>query len=490
MAGRQNRAARRAHLQIATSAPTPPVRDPGKLTEQWSPQPTISRWINTYAGMELDWARVDAIRKNAELGLTEDWADLTRRMYASDDQIFSTMYTYVAAVSGSRREVTARTVAPEYAEVAKAQAEACGRMLDALPNVERSIGELLDGDFVGWAGQEIMWEPRGDWLWPYALEWLHPDRFRFSQTFTPFLWDRGLAASRAQELGIDTSNYIDGYGLPLPANKYLFHTPRILPNYTMVSGILMAVVRDWWFKNWCLKFWLSGAEFAGNPRLLGILGEQGASDAARQELYDALQRMSADSIGVVSGKTTIQILDPKMQGTGGVWESLIKFANAGITKAILGSTLNVEVGDTGGNRSLGESQADMTIAPRWSRSALLVANTIESGLFRPFLELNRHHWGGHVFVPQLTMHIVEDEPEIDQLAIDAGVVKVDQLLRSRKLPPWGPEKGGDAIVKIDKAPFAFAAPIAAEVAPPPPFAATRSARLLGLSRRLSASRSR
>lgn len=446
----------------------PPVRRTEDLEKRYSPSPTISSWISGQTSGELRWDQLDAIRKNAELGITEQWGDLTRRFLRSDDHVLSTYTTYVAAIAGGRRDVAARIVDPAMKAIADAQAEACAAMLDSLPNVERSIAELIDADFTGWAGQEIMWDTRGDWLWPTDLVWLHPARFRFSQTFTAYLWDRGMAAARARELGYDTQE-VDGLGIPLPANKYIMHMPRIIPDYPQASGVFLAVMRPWWIKNWCMKFMLSGAEISGNPRMLGKLPEQGTTDAVRQEMYTALQQLSADSIGVLTGQSNIEILDPKMQGDGSVWDTAIKLCNAAISKAILGSTLNVEVGDSGGNRSLGESQADMTIAPRWSRSALLACNTIESQLFRPFLELNRHLWGGHVFVPQMTINIVEDEPEIDQLVVDSGYVTVDQLLASRRLPPLGKERGGDKFVHAaaNGPTYEHSAPASTPTAAPP-----------------------
>jgi phage gp29-like protein len=458
LGARAKRERERLRLLSVVPAPgppvIPPVRAPDDLEKRYSPSPTISSWISTQAAGELRWDQLDAIRKNAELGVTEQWGDLTRRFLKTDDHVFSTYRTYVAAISGGHRNVVARTVDPTIRAIAEDQAEACAAMLDALPNIERTIAELVDGDFTGWAGQEILWEPRGDWLWPHELVWLHPARFRFSQTFTAYLWDRGMAAQRARELGYESTE-IDGLGIPLPANKYIMHMPRIIPDYPQASGIFLDIMRPWWVKNWCMKFLLSGAEVSGNPRMLGIIGEQAVGNDVRTEMYEALQRLSADSVGVITAPSKIEILDPKMQGDGGVWRTAIKICDAAISKAILGSTLNVEVGDSGGNRSLGESQADMTIAPRWSASALLVCNTLEAQLFRPFLELNRHLWGGHVFVPQLTISIVEDEPTVDQLVVDSGYVTVDQLLASRKLPPIGRERGGDRFVKPPAAPMAF-----------------------------------
>lgn len=449
--GAKKQAERRA---LATPVAEPEER--AKLTETFAPAPRISTWGNQGSWGDLSWPQIEAILRNAERGYVDQWADFCRRMLKSDDHLLSVYTTYIGAIAGARREVTPAQVLPHQEEIAKLQAADCEALLESLPNIERTFAELLDADFTGYAAQEIIWEPQGDWIKPTQLDWLNPNRFRFSDDYTLYLYDRGQAAQRAKELGIEADPSKGIMGMPLVANKYLVHIPRLLPDYATSSGLLLACVRPWYVKSWATRFWLSGAEAAGNPRLLGVLAEN-APAAIREELYQALANMSADSVGVVSGGTSIEILDVKSQGEGSVWDKLVKNQNAALSKAVLGSTLNVEVGDTGGNRSLGESQADMTMSPRWARSSSLLANTIETYLFRPFLELNAVRYGGQVFVPKLSLHIVEDEPMVDQIVLDAGVVTVDELRRSRKLEPLGPEKGGDRLIPRPAAPAAFSA---------------------------------
>ena len=93
--------------------------------------------------------------------------------------------------------------------------------------------------------------------------------------------------------------------------------------------------------------------------------------------------------------------------------------------------LNVEVGDSGGNRSLGESQKDVTIAPRWHMSARLVGGTIARQLLAPFLRLNRHLWDGHVFVPM--MNLLRELTPTQQSSARA---RAEVLRRSIKRTPY------------------------------------------------------
>ena len=240
------------------------MRNITRLETQWSPQPVISRWIAQLTQGELTWPQLEGIRRQAELGLTETWGDLTRRMLKSDAHLFSVYWTYVAAIAGARREIVAPRVEPQFQKIADEQADCCARMLDSLPDVERSISELLDADFTGYAVSEIHWEDRGI-MWPTALEWLHPDRIRFSQNFQPYLWDRGAAAMRARELAIDFSPLdahgnptaiadvmggdLQGLGIALFENKYVVHTPRIIPDYPQGSGIFLTTMRTWFVRN-------------------------------------------------------------------------------------------------------------------------------------------------------------------------------------------------------------------------------------------------
>lgn len=457
-----SKAKRVALAEAAPSAASPALT-------RYSPQPTIQRNSGATSYSELVWGTIESALTAAMRGDTAPWVAVCRRM-TTDPHLMSVVTTYVSAIAGARREVTPKKVDPALQGFADLAAADCEEMLSALPNIERTIAEMVDADGVGFAVHEIMWEAKADRVVPKDLLWLSQERFRFSNFFECYLWDQGLAAKRAEELGIDGKP--QGIpGLPLTPRKYIVHIPRILPAYPM-TGLFAGCVRYWYLKSWALKYWLAGSEAAGNPRTLGKLAED-APESVRDQLYEALAGLSADGVGVVSGGTEIETLDVKAQGAGSIWETLIKLADSGFSKAWLGSTLNVEVGDTGGNRSLGESQADMTMAPRWARSSALVANTLERDLFAPFLYFNRHRYGGRSdLVPSLTLHIVEETPNVDDVAIAAGVVTVDELRRSRKLEPFGSDNGGD--VRIPAAAPAASA-FSAEAAPAVPFQAKRLA---------------
>jgi len=127
-----------------------------------------------------------------------------------------------------------------------------------------------------------------------------------------------------------------------------------------------------------------------------------------------------------------------------VWQQLYDNCNAAMSKAVLGSTLNVEIGDTGGNRAAAESQGDLTITPRAMRDARGMWATLQRDLLRPYLFFNRHRYGGAMPpVPVGETIMVEPAAEVDELIVAKGAVSYDELRQSRNLEPWGPERGGD-----------------------------------------------
>ncbi len=460
------RAKRRALAAVPVAAPA----GGAPIGKRYAPAPQISRLPSSLQFSDITWDVIQSAKQAASRGYTEQWVDFCRRML-TDPHLLSVYTTYVGAIAGARRELVPRAVAPELQRFSDLAAADCERMLSDLPNIERSIAEMVDADGVGLSVHEIIYEARADRVVPTQLVWLSQDRFRFSDYWEPFLWDRGAAAERAKELGIETTATIPG--LPLTPRKYVVHIPRMKPDYGLLGGLFTSCDRYWYYKSNALRFWLSGAEASGSPRMLGHTADD-ATDAVREQLYSALASISADSVGVLSGESRIEVLDVKAQGSGSVWDTLTKVADSGFSKVWLGSTLNVEVGDTGGNRSLGESQADMTMSPRWARSSQLVANTIERDLFTPFLYFNRHRYGGHVFTPNLRLHIVEESAVIDDAVIAAGACTYDELRAAKNLEPWGPENGGDQRIPTASAAPAAAFSRSAEAAPAVPFQMSRA----------------
>lgn len=456
--------ARRAAQTVALAAP---VSAQPQITRQ-APPPDMRRWTTDAVSGELKFAQISSILQQAERGDTVQYADLTRRMLDSDDHLCSVYETRVSLVAGARWKLN-----PGEGDTGLAQqaAEDCRRLLESLGNVERLFADILDADWTGWAALELDWQPRGDLVWLNGYEWLHPRRFRFNDSYQIYLYDDGMA-KRSE--GAPTGTY----GALLAPDKYVIHQPRVLPNYNVASGLARAAVRYWWIKIWASKFALGGAEVGGNPRAWAIAPTEASQDVV-DDLYEGLSTLSADGIGVFKAGTTVEIQAPLAQGASSVWDFLLKRCDAGFSKILLGSTLNVEIGDTGGAYSAAESQGDVTIMPRARRSSRAMWSTIERDVFRPFLTWNRHRYGGVVPpIPRGESILVEDTPSAETISTvitAGGRVRHDELRSSAGLEPLGAENGGDEFVSAPQGgagagfPFAqtpTASPSASQAASP------------------------
>lgn len=430
----------------ATSAPE---------TFQRTPQPRIRRWTRKQLG-DLELATILQILRKAEEGEVADLADLWNRML-HDDQLASVWETRMSPVFSARWDIEPAPSANS--EAATLAAKGCREALLAIPNLPTIFNALLNARGVGFAVCEILWK-RGTLLGqpafvPYDLRPVHPRRFRYADNFEIGLYDNGHAASEMTKLGIDFELIPDA-GAPivrLPAGKYIVHQSVGNTDYPTASGLVHTLARPWWVKQVATKLFLSGAEIAANPRLIGRVDEM-ATDAVMEEFAENLDALASDGTIVLRPGTNLDIIEGKANSSADVWQSLIDTMNAAISKAVLGSTLNVETGPGSGNRATAESQATTTIRPRQQQDAAQMWATIQRDLFTYIIAYNPHIFGTDCPVPVGRSVLVEERSEIDQLAVDSGAVRVDELRQSRGLPMLGGEQGAAFIAPITRGPQA------------------------------------
>lgn len=442
---------------------------PGRQT----PRSTVTRWDRT-AYKELRFSELTERIRDAEQGNVERWIDTTRRMLKTDPDLVSVVNTRLDRVASARYEVLPpEVVSKGQAEAAKEAAELvesyCFR---ELPDFEQVIRDLLDGIGTGFAVAEIVWARRliewkgrrvGIWA-PQDIIAVHPRRLAFTDSFQIAIQEDSLTRQVDGEGGIEGERVRtrSGMGILLPPDKYIVHQPRNILDYPTSTGLYMAIARQWWVKQWVTKYWLGGAERAANPRMHGTYPQQ-ASDDVKNDLFNAIESMAADGIGVSAEETNVTQHAGSFEGAHKVWDGLAQRMAAMYAKAWLGSTLNVEVGDTGGNRALGESQADTTMDPRMERDGKSLWGDLRRFLIEPFLRFNSAPIGDvfNVKPPVSVGRFVfaEDPVEVDDAVINSGFLKVNQLLESRGLPPL-PGEVGDRFVQplAASAPFFPSAP--------------------------------
>lgn len=427
--------------------PVSPIRDnspvPIKRTVAAAP---INRWTRrTYRGIKP--ATLQGVLQKLERGDLEDWADLAAFMLRHDGHLKSIVETRTLAVAGSEIEVTAGRGENEALDLAGA--EFCLQELTDFDELEGYLSSMLNAENVGWAAGEHGWHLRGgEWhSFPMAI----PQRdFRFGNE-----WQRQLRTYADSHNGI----WLDADTLN-PA-QFMFHIP-IKSDTPNLAGDLLTVSWQWLFKRWAEIFRQTGLERFANPFMFGTLPAN-ATAAARTAALNGLQNLSGDQVAVFEDSTGINILE--MTGVPGeAWNMAIDKLNNEMSKALLGSTLNVEVITGGANRALGESQFSATILPRLVLQGKRLASTIEQQWFRPLLAFNSHLFGGQVpATPNLRFRIAQEElAPIDDLAVASGVVTKDELRVSRGLPPLPEGAGGDELIEAPEPPQPAPAPPAEE----------------------------
>lgn len=386
---------------------------------------------------------IASIIERAESGDTEDLADVAAKMIR-DPHVRATYETRTLAIVGAEIVVEPGRVERVQDEpMAEAAAEFFRRELDACDDLPGLLSALIHAEGVGWAGAEHFWQ-RTNGEWHSSPKPLQPRDIRFDSLWHPEVrsYDGGQGAGR----------WLSTVG-ENPA-RWMFHVPQKLDRPT-VGGDLVACAWAWIFKQWMILFRQEGLEKYGGPFLKGEVPEN-APQAVMDELRTSLESMSADQVGVFKQGSTISFLETAKPG-GEVWSDAIDHLNAEITKALLGSTLNTEVGSTGGNRSLGESQANVTILPRLQTMARRLSATLRRDWAEPCLRFNAHKFGGMVpALPSISFQLTQEEkPSVDELAVKASVVTKDELRISRGLEPLGPTTGGDDIVTLPEAQPAY-----------------------------------
>lgn len=387
---------------------------------------TTSQWMRrSMVGIRPHELR--AIIEQAKYGHVADLADLYEAMLA-DFQVRAVYETRLDGVASARLKVLPAPGGDP--ELNKDVAAFAAEQFAAARDFPRTTQHGLQAVGYGWSALEHEWRNLGGVF--YSVN-QHP------------VFHRDTRFVRAWELEV---RGVDQTWIPVteePA-RWIVHTPTTLGLIPPVAGCLHAAAFPWLFRKWATIYQQVGIERFANPLLLGRIKQQ-ATDETRAAMAEALAELRGDQAGIIEGEDEITILEPTRTPSDS-WKDAIASYNADIAKAILGSTLNTEVALGGGNRATAMSQAAIAIHPRLLTDA---ESWVQSGLvdqwLRPALRFNARLFNYRKVQPPVVLLQLTAEagPQVDDLMVRAGAVKIDELRESRGWPRWGPEGGGDAI---------------------------------------------
>ncbi len=203
--------------------------------------------------------------------------------------------------------------------------------------IDNVTSEILNCIFFGMSVQEIYWGLNDQKeIVPVNLMMKPQDWFIFGEDGNLYL--------RKMDSGI----YFFELGKKLPPFKFIIH--RYHPTYINPYGDKI-LSRCYWpvtFKRAAVEYWQDRVERFGSPFLIGYYPSS-ATEPEKEELMDQLENMIETNVAVIDEKfqDKIEFKEPPKYDIGGIYDTIVKFHNREISKAVLTVTLTTETQSTG-----------------------------------------------------------------------------------------------------------------------------------------------
>jgi phage gp29-like protein len=328
------------------------------LAERWS----------TYPSAGLTPERLAEIFRLADQGDVYRQMELFEEMEEKDAHLASLLQTRKMAVLSLDYEVLPYARTPEDERVSAFVQDA----LDALPDVEGALLDLLDAIGKGFALSEIIWEVAGGQARVVELRWLPQKRVTFIQDLKP-----RLLTPEAPWQGVEP-----------PPWKVIYHRFKARSGHAPRAGALRVVAWMYLLKNYALKDWAAFNEVFGMPLRLGKY-DPTATAADREALVRAIRGLGSDAAGVISKNTEIEFVEAasRLSGNANPYQTLAEFCNREMSKAVLGQTLTTDTAGATGTYSAARVHAQVR-RDLVEADAQTLAVTLREQLLRPLVGFN------------------------------------------------------------------------------------------------------
>lgn len=343
------------------------------------------RW-STYPSKGLTPARLAEILQAADGGDVLRQAELFEEMEEKDAHLGSQFALRKQAVTGLEFEIMPQEDDPKGEDVAAF----CRQCIEALPNWDENLLDMLDALAKGYSLHEILWDQSSGQAMPRDLKWIHPKRLTFWDSLTP----RVLTEEEPT------------HGVDLQPFKWIYHRHKARSGYDTRAGIMRTCTWMYLFKNYTIKDWVSFSETYGQPLRIGKYSPS-ATKEDKEALLQAVRSIGVEAAGIISRNTEIEFIEAVRTGSLNVYEALANFCDAQVSKAVLGQTLTSEAGGSKGQGSMAlgkvhnEVRLDLVKA-----DASALAKTITQLLLKPLVGFN---FGWDAPVPQFRFQVQEPE---------------------------------------------------------------------------------
>lgn len=374
-----------------------PIQTEDLTTEQAAPSVFGLRqaWFESGISAGLTPARMAAILRDAAMGNSHDYLTLAEDMEERD--------LHYAGVLGVRKRavmtlpITVEAASDDKQDIALADDI---RQLIKKPSFRHLLRDLLDGLGKGYSVCEIGWQTTASKWTPANYTWRDPRYFVYAQ-------------HNPHELRIRDEK--DMFGIPMPAYKFIIHTPRLKTGIPIRGGLARLAAISYMCKAYTIKDWLTFAEIYGVPMRLGKYGS-GANKDDIATLKRAVFSLGTDAAAVIPESMQIDFQNVvNASSNGDLFKNLAEWLDKQLSKAILGQTGTTE--GTAGKLGNDKAQQDVREDIRDS-DAIELADTINRDLIKPYIDLN---YGVQENYPQLTIR-KQDSADLEALAKNLAVL--------------------------------------------------------------------
>jgi phage gp29-like protein len=294
-----------------------------------------------------------------------DYLQLAVEMEKRDPNYFMALQTRKLAVQELDVKVESSSEDGEDTKVA-------GAVEDVLNSFafNAAVLDILDATSKGFSVTEIIWK-RSEEIWMPVGYKHRPQRW--------FFFER----DQLEELRLENGS---ADGELLEPFKYIEHRPHVFSGVPLAGGLARIVAAYHVFKGLAVKSWMAFCEVFGMPMRVGTY-TQGASDADKVALAEAVTRIGTDAAAIISETMKIEFLRANASGNAGsddFFRVLSGWLNREVNTAVLGSNL---VDEDGG--SFAKAKVLDTLRSDLLKSdAKQLASTVQRCLVRAFVDLN------------------------------------------------------------------------------------------------------
>lgn len=387
----------------------------------------ISDKYSEYPSNGLTPEKLSRIFRAADDGDVLSQMELFEEMEEKDPHLFSQLQTRKNAVTGLDFEISACSDS----EVDKAVANFVEETLNGIEGFNEALFDLLDAIGKGISISEILWGYKGDKVIVRNLKCCHQKRL---------LWDH------EDTLRIRTKD--NPAGIRILENKFIIHKYKARSGHAARAGVLRVVSWMYLFKNYTVKDWVRFCELFGMPLRIGKYNP-GASEEEKMALMQALVQLGTDAAGILPEGTSIEFNESQKTTSINLYETLARYCDEQISKAVLGQTLTSDSGSSGSfaqSKTHNEVRHDLT-----SADCKALASTLKRDLIKPLVRYNF----GNVGIPTIRFDCKEAEDLkaeseiLDNLVNKIGL-KISSSYAYKKFNIPQPEDGDELLGAVSK----------------------------------------